>query len=58
MDYRFTGILIILMCLLAFCVRPVDHPPLKTNEKKIILPKPKPKVDDEAAWNEIEWLKN
>ena len=55
MDYRFTAILIILMCLLAFFVRPVDHTPLKIKLKDTIIPLPKPKVDnDEAAWNEIE----
>jgi hypothetical protein len=43
MDYRFTAILIILLCLLAFCVRPVNHTPLKMEAKDIILPKPKPK---------------
>ena len=53
MDYRFTAILIILLCLLAFCVKPAQHTPLKTESKDYILPKPKP-VDEEAAWNEIE----
>ena len=43
MDYRFTAILIILLSLLAFCVRPVDHTPLKIEAKDIILPQPKPK---------------
>ncbi len=54
MDYRFTALLIILMCLLAIFVRPAHHTPLKPDTKDYILPKPKPKVDDEAAWNEIE----
>ena len=54
MDYRFTAILIILMCLLTFFAAPIQNPSLKNNEKKIILPQPKPEVDDEAAWNEIE----
>jgi len=47
MNYRFTAILIILMCLLAFFVRPVDHTPLKLELKDIIIPLPKPKVTDE-----------
>jgi hypothetical protein len=41
MDYRFTGILIILMCLLAFYVKPASHTPLKIDSKDYILPKPK-----------------
>jgi len=47
MDYRFTAILIILLCLLAFCVRPVNHTPLKIEQKNIILPQPKPKINEE-----------
>ena len=47
MNYRFTAILIILMCLLAFFVRPVDHTPLKFELKDIIIPLPKPKVNEE-----------
>jgi hypothetical protein len=47
MNYRFTAILIILMCLLAFFVRPVDHTPLKLELKDIIIPLPKPKVNEE-----------
>ena len=43
MDYRFTAILIILLCLLAFCVKPVNHSPLKIEEKDYIIPPPKPK---------------
>ena len=55
MNYTFTAIIIILICLLTFLAAPIQTPSLKTDEKKIILPKPKPKVDnDEAAWNEIE----
>ena len=53
MDYRFTAVLIILMCLLAIFVRPVQETPLILDSKDYILPKPKP-IDDEAAWNEIE----
>jgi hypothetical protein len=41
-DYRFTAILIILLSLLAFCVRPVDHTPLKIEAKDYIIPPPKP----------------
>jgi len=55
MDYRFTAILIILLCLLAFFVRPAQHTPLKIESKDYILPKPKPKpIDEEAAWNAID----
>ena len=43
MNYTFTAILIILMCLLAFCVRPVDHTPLKIELKEYIIPPTKPK---------------
>jgi len=46
MDYRFTAILIILMCLLAIFVRPNPHTPLKLNEKNYIIPPPKPKIND------------
>ncbi len=53
MDYRFTALLILLLCLLAIFVRPAPDPPLKLDAKDYILPKPKP-IDDEAAWNEIE----
>ena len=53
MDYRFTALLIILVCLLAIFVRPAQDQPLKLDSKDYILPKPKP-IDDEAAWNEIE----
>ena len=53
MDNRFTAVLIIVMCLLAIFVRPVQETPLKLDSKDYILPKPKP-IDDEAAWNEIE----
>ena len=35
MNYTFTAILIILFCLLAFFVRPVDHTPLKIELKDI-----------------------
>jgi len=55
MDYRFTGILIILLCLLAFCVKPIQNPTLKNQSKDYILPKPKPKpINDEAEWNAID----
>ena len=43
MDYRFTALLIILICLLAIFVRPAHHTPLKLDSKDFILPKPKPK---------------
>jgi len=37
MNYTFTGILIILMCLLAFCVKPAQHTSLKNEVKEYIL---------------------
>jgi len=40
MNYTFTGILIILMCLLAFCVKPAQHTSLKNEVKEYILLKP------------------
>jgi hypothetical protein len=46
MDYRFTAILILLICLLALFVRPVDHTPLKIELKDTIIPLPKPKVNE------------
>ena len=59
MDYRFTTLLIILMCLLAFCVRPVDHTPLKIEPKDTIIPLPKPKIGiDNEEWDKIKWVKN
>jgi hypothetical protein len=45
MDYRFTAIMIILLCLLAVFVRP-SYTPLKTESKDYILPKPKPKENE------------
>tara|TARA_Y100001963_G_C6493246_1_gene314422 strand:- start:208 stop:351 length:144 start_codon:yes stop_codon:yes gene_type:complete len=47
MDYRFTAILIILLCLLAFCVKPGNHTPLKMEKKEIIIPKSKPKINND-----------
>jgi len=43
MDYRFTAVLILLLCLLAIFVRPAPHTPLKINVKDYIIPPPKPK---------------
>ena len=43
MDYRFTAILIILLCLLAFCIKPVGDSTLKIESKEYIVPPPKPK---------------
>jgi len=45
MDYRFTAILIILLCLLAVFVKPA-YTPLKVDSKDYILPKPKPKINE------------
>jgi len=47
MNYGFTVILILLFCLLAFFVRPVDHTPLKLEIKETIIPLPKPKINEE-----------
>jgi len=47
MDYRFTALLIILLCLLAIFVRPAYHTPLKIDTKDIIIPLPKPKINEE-----------
>ena len=44
MDYRFTAILIILLCFLALCVKP-NNPSLNLDTKDIIIPLPKPKVE-------------
>ena len=46
MDYRFTAILIILLCLLAVFVRP-SHTPLKLELKEYIIPPPKPKINEQ-----------
>ena len=46
MDYRFTAVLIILLCLLAIFVRPVNYTPLKLDKKNYIIPIPKPKIND------------
>ena len=54
MDYRFTAILIILLCLLAFCVKPASHTPLKTNSKDYIILSEPVISDNEKAWNEID----
>jgi len=54
MNYKFTALLIILFTLLAFCMKPGTYTSLKSDQKETIIPLPKPKVDEEAAWNEIE----
>jgi len=43
MDYRFTAILIILLCSLTICAKPVQNPSLKNDVKNYIIPPPKPK---------------
>ena len=54
MDYRFTAILIILLCLLALFVKP-SHTPLKIDKKEYIIPPPKPKVGiDNEEWDKIK----
>jgi hypothetical protein len=45
MNYKFTAILIVLLCLLAIFVRP-NNPTLKIDSKDYILPKPKPKLNE------------
>ena len=45
MNYKFTAILIVLLCLLAIFVRPNNHT-LKIDSKDYILPKPKPKLNE------------
>ena len=53
MNYKFTALIIILLCLLTLCAAPIQNPSLKTESKDYILPKPKP-IDDEAEWNAID----
>jgi len=45
MNYKFTAILIVLLCLLAIFVRP-SNPSLKIDAKDYILPLPKPKLNE------------
>ncbi len=47
MNYQFTAIVIILLCLLTFCVAPIQNPSLKSESKDYILPKPKPKINND-----------
>ena len=55
MQYTFPAILILLFCLLAFCVRPVDYTALKIDTKDYIIPPKKPGAGiDNAGWNEIK----
>jgi len=55
MDYRFTGILIILLCLRTLCAAPLQNPSLKNDQKDLIIPKPKPKVGiDNEEWDKIK----
>ena len=46
MDYRFTAVLIIMLCLLAIFGKPGQNPSLKLEMKEYILPLPKPKIND------------
>jgi len=46
MNYRFTAILILLLCLLAVFVRP-HNPSLKVDPKDYIIPPPKPKINEQ-----------
>ena len=55
MNYKFTALIIILLCLLTLWAAPIQNPSLKTESKDYILPKPKPKpIDAEAEWNAID----
>jgi len=55
MNYTFTGIIIILLCLLTLCAAPIQNPSLKDTEKTVILPLPKPKVGiDNEEWDKIK----
>jgi len=53
MDYRFTAILIILLCLLTLWAAPIQNPSLKTEQKDYIIPLPKPSIDN-AEGNKVE----
>ena len=53
MDYRFTAILIVMLCALTICAKPIQNPSLTNDKENFILPKPKP-IDDEAEWNAID----
>ena len=43
MNYYFTGIIILMLTALAFCVKPVGDSTLKIESKEYIVPPPKPK---------------
>ena len=47
MNYKFTAILIILLCTLTLCVAPIQNPALKVDQKNLILPKPKPQINND-----------
>ena len=53
MNYKFTALIIILLCLLTLCAAPIQNPSLKNKSKDYILPKPKP-IDEEKEWNAID----
>jgi len=53
MNYKFTALIIILLCLLTLWAAPIQNPSLKSKSKDYILPKPKP-IDQEAEWNAID----
>ncbi len=46
MNYGFTAMLIILLTLLAFCIKPA-YTPLKLDKKDYIVPLPKPKINEQ-----------
>tara|TARA_Y100001937_G_scaffold403_1_gene476 strand:- start:1508 stop:1648 length:141 start_codon:yes stop_codon:yes gene_type:complete len=46
MNYRFTAILIVMLCILTICAKPIQNPSLKKETKNTILPKPKPKCNE------------
>ena len=54
MNYRFTAIVILLLCLLAVFVRP-SYTPLKLDKKEYIIPPKKPGAGiDNAGWDKIK----
>ena len=55
MDYRFTALLIVLLCLLTFCLSPKVPTPLKIDSKEYIIPLKKPGAGiDNAGWDKIK----
>tara|TARA_R100001594_G_scaffold2116_10_gene8638 strand:+ start:1893 stop:2054 length:162 start_codon:yes stop_codon:yes gene_type:complete len=53
MNYTFTAIVIILLCLLTLWAAPIQNPSLKNKSKDYILPQPKP-IAEKAECNAID----